>query len=294
MKAFCHFIVDTTEPAEQAAVGITLSTQPSTPPSPPPPPSFSQSSPPPPPPPTLDTTDEFQAKIRADVAVVKGLQELERLFYAMIVQVKQCLEELKCDLSDAKLFLDGVTGTKDFSSCGNFCELMELLQRDHIDIFNISILQGLIACFKKDGLKKLVQAYEKEKEDFLKQTKVLNFQRAVVSRVEPIIPKRRAVVTIKIADKNVYNRTLKDIEELARKGFDDDCYKFFICLRAEVGSVIVSWIFPKSLSGKLEQLACENADIFGEAGVEEVTVGGKRVYPLTQQEVRTPTFTLNQ
>ena len=225
---------------------------------------------------------------------MKGLQELEKLFYGMIVQVKQCLEELKCDLSEAQLFLDGVTGTEDFSSCVNFCKLMELLQRDHIDIFNISILEGLVACFKKDGLTKLVQAYEKEKEDFLKQTKVLSFQRAVVSRVEPIIPKGRAVVTIKIADKNVYNRTLKDIEELARKGFDDDCYKFFISLHAEVGSVIVSWVFPKTLSGKLEQLTHKNAAIFEEAGVEEVTVGGRRVYPVIQQEVRTPTFTLTQ
>ena len=126
----------------------------------------------------------------------------------------------------------------------------------------------------------------------MKQTKVRSFQRAVVSRVEPVIPKVRAVVTIKIADETAYNRTLKDIEKLARKGFDD-CYKFFVRLHAVVGSVIISWIFPETLSGKLEQLVRTNADIFEEAGVEEVTVGERRVYPVTQQEVSTQTFTLS-
>ena len=209
----------------------------------------------------------------------------------MIVQVKRCLEQLKCDLSEAQLFLDGVTGTEDFSECAYFCKLIRLLQRDHIDIFNISILQGLIACFNKVDLAELIEAYEKKRDSFLKQTNVLTFQRAVVSRVEPVIPKGRAMVTIKISKKVVSDRTLKDIEELARKGFDE-YYKFFVRLHAKVGSIIISWIFPKSLSGKLEQLAHKNAAIFEEAGVEEVTVGGRRVYPVTQQEVRTQDFVL--
>ena len=209
----------------------------------------------------------------------------------MIVQVKRCLEQLKCDLSEAQLFLNGVTGTDNFSSCGDFSKLLCLLQYDYIDIFNISILQGLIACFNKADLAELIEAYEKKRDSFLKQTNVLTFQRAVVSRVEPIMPKGRAVVTIKIADETAYNRTLKDIEKLARKGFDDS-YKFFVRLHAVVGSVIISWIFPETLSGKLEQLACKNAAIFEEAGVEEVTVGGRRVYPVTQQEVRTQDFIL--
>ena len=208
----------------------------------------------------------------------------------MLVRVMRYLQ-LKCDLSEAQLFLDGVIDTEDFSSCDNFCKLIRLLQRDHIDIFNIYILQGLVACLEEDDLTKLVQGYEEKKDDFLKQTKVLSFQRAVVNRVKPFISKGRAVVTIKIPIKKVSNRTLKDIEELAMNGFDD-CYKSFVCLHAEPGSIIISWIFPETLSGKLEQLARKNAAIFEEAGVEEVTVGGRRVYPVTQQEVRTQTFTL--
>ena len=263
------FIIGTTEPALPA---------PPPPPSPPPP------SPPPPSPPLSlsGTTEEFQAEIRADVTVVKGLQELENSFYNLLVQVMHYLQ-LNCDLSDAQLFLNGVTGTEDFSSCDNFRKLIRLLQRDHIGTFNIFLLQELVACLKEDDLMKLIQAYEEKKESFLNQTNVRSFQRAVVSRVEPVIPKGRAVVTIKIPIKKVYIQTLTDIEELARKGFDD-CHKSFVRLHAEAGLIIVSRVFPETHSSDLEQ---KNANIPDKVGVEEVTVGGRRKYPVTQQEVRT-------
>ena len=82
-SVYCHFIVGTTKLAEQAP--------PLLPPSPP----LSLSV----------ITEEFQTEIIADVAVVKGLQELENSFYSMLVRVMRYLQ-LKCDLSDAQLFLD--------------------------------------------------------------------------------------------------------------------------------------------------------------------------------------------
>ena len=57
----------------------------------------------------------------------------------------------------------------------------------------------------------------------------------------------------------------------------------FIRLHAEPGSIIISWAFPKELSGKLEQLACDNAAVFKDNGVVEVTVGERRVFSCTQQ-----------
>ena len=119
-----------------------------------------------------------------------------------------------------------------------------------------------------------------KKESFLKHTTVLNFQRAVVSRVEPILASGMAVVTIKVPKKIARHcdRTLKDIEELAMEGFEE-CHKKFIRLHAEPGSIIISWVFPKGLSGRLEQLVHDNAAIFNDSGVMEVTVGGRRVFP---------------
>ena len=42
----------------------------------------------------------------------------------------------KCDLPDAKLFLYSAIGTKVFSSCENFGELLEKLQQDHKLMFH--------------------------------------------------------------------------------------------------------------------------------------------------------------
>ena len=239
-------------------------------------------------------TDENKAEIEADVNVVRNLKDLEGSFGDMIVGVKRHLEKCDCDLREAKLFLFSTIGTEVFGGCDNFGEVLEKLQHDHIDVFNISILQQLVACLKKNHEQIEVieiEAYSKKKESFLKQTTVLEFQRSVVSRVEPILASGMAVVTIKVPKKIAYCRTLKDIEELAMDGFEE-CHKKFIHLHADPGSIIISWVFPKKLSGKLEQQARDNATIFKDNGVLEVTVGGKKVFPCTQQEVRINTSPL--
>lgn len=235
------------------------------------------------------TTDEeiIKVEIKADAGVVEELQQLENFFYRTLVRVKKWLKA-NCDLPDARQFLNGVTGTREFSSCDNFDQLMEELQQDHVDVFNISKLHGLASCFDenmaaKNKITELIESYEKKRQSFLEQKTVLGFQQAVASRVKPV-PEGKAVVTIKVPQNMATLRTLKDIEELAKKGFEEN-YESFTRLHAEPGSVIISWVFPEALSDKLEQLACANAAIFKKEGVEEVTVGGRRVYPVTQQKV---------
>ena len=70
---------------------------------------------------------------------------------------------------------------------------MRQLQRDHIGVFNIFILQQLVACFDNHELTDVIEAYNKKKDSFFEQTTVLDFQRAVVSRVEPILASGMAV-----------------------------------------------------------------------------------------------------
>ena len=180
------------------------------------------------------TTDEIIAEIEADVTVVSNLKQLEASFSQMLVQVKRLLVLNKCDLSDALLFLDSFVGSEDFIRCDNFDKLMrQLLQRDHIDVFNISILQRLVACFDNHELTELIEAYDEKKETFLKQTTVLNFQRAVVSRVEPILASGMAVVTITISKEMAYDRTLKDIEKLAMEGFENVKRNSFVYMQSQ-------------------------------------------------------------
>ena len=283
-------IIGAHEPAKILPVNATLSSTSHPPPSFPPPDSPSPNSPllsssvSSPPSHPLSPPDVIETEVKANVEVVQELQGLESLFSRTLVKIVHFLK-LNCDLSEAQLFLDTFIGTEDFSRCDNFDKLIRLLQRDHIDIFNTSRLQEFVASFERDELTGFVDAYEKKKKRFFENTTVVSFQRAVVSRVEPILPKGRAVVTIKIPKKMASQRTLRDIEELAMEGFEE-CYKCLVRLHAEAGSIIISWVFPEALiSDKLEQLTHKNAAIFKNAGVEEVTVGGRRVFPVTQQEV---------
>ena len=235
------------------------------------------------------STDEI-ADIRAAATVVERLRDLE-ISFTMHYMLTDLLGLLaNCDLSKAQFFLDEVFETEEFSRCNTFQALLQQLRRNHIDTFNTYYLQRLVAYFKKDELKKPIEKYEAEKDTFLCDTKVIEFQHAVVSRVESVKPNQTAVITIRVTRTLAKDRTLKDIEELALRGFGE-CQRTFIRIHAKSGSVIISWFFPEALSGKLEHLARENASVFKDAGVQEVTVAGRVVFPSTLEEVRT---TVNQ
>ena len=64
-----------------------------------------------------------------------------------------------------------------------------------------------------------------------------------------------------------------------------ECYRSLIQLHVKAGSIIILWVFPEALIGRLEQLIRENAAVFKNAEVEEVSIDGRRVYPVTEQEV---------
>ena len=149
--------------------------------------------------------DEISAEIPADVTVVRNIKELEISFGQMLVQVKRLLD--KYDLSEALLFLDSIIGSKEFIGCDNFGKLLQQLRQNHIDVFNVSNLQELVANFDKGEFTEVIEAYIEKKESFLKQTTVLEFQHAVVSRVEPILASGMAVVTIKIPEELATDRT---------------------------------------------------------------------------------------
>ena len=146
-------------------------------------------------------SDKVKAEIRADIAVVGSLRKLEGTLGLVLVRVKHILILNKFDLSDALLFLDSIIGSEEFNECDSFGKLIRQLLLNHIDVFNISVLQQLVACFDNDELTQEIEAYNEKKENFLKHTTVIEFQHAVVSRVEPILAIGKASVTITIQEK---------------------------------------------------------------------------------------------
>ena len=199
----------------------------------------------------------------------------------------------KCNLSKAQFFLDIFNNTEEYSKCDSFDKILrQLVQQNSIDVFNIDQLQQLVACFNDDKLTAVVEEYEAVKEKFLRDTAVLEFQQAVVSSVEPILPSGRAMVTIKIPRRLARQLTMRDIEELALEGFEE-CHKSLVRLHATPGSVVIMWFIPMDLITKLEQLVHKNAAIFSAKGVEEVTINGKEVLPVPQFKVLVQLLVLN-
>ena len=233
----------------------------------------------------------FEAEVYANASVVRQLLNLKGFFSRMLSNARDIFA--KCDLSKAQFFLDVFNNTEEYSKCDSFEKILrQLLQQNVLDIFSIDQLQQLIACFNDDKLTAVVEAYEAEKEKFLRDTAVLEFQQAVVSSVEPVLPSGRAKVTIKIPRRLARQVSMKDIEELALEGFQE-CHKSLVRLHAMPGSVVIMWFIPMDLITKLEQLVHKNAAIFSAKEVEEVTVNGKRVFPLPQFKVLVQLLVLN-
>ena len=217
--------------------------------------------------------------------MIERLQDLETSFTIMLTDLLDLLSECKCDLSKAQFFLDVLLNTKEFEQCTNFNALLRQLSTEHVDTFNTYYLQRLVACFKKDQLIERVEEYEAEKEQFLSDTTVFDFQRAVVTKVEPLLVRRKVKLTIKISAQLANNRKLKDIEILALKAFDKRVWSL-VRMHAKVGSVVISWLFPEDQCAEFITLAIEKTTIFRDAGVEEVTVSGRVVFPSTMEEVK--------
>ena len=232
---------------------------------------------------------EFEAEVHADATVVRQLRNLESSFCLMLGKFGSILTDCSSEFPKARTFLNRVCGSREFSDCANIDELIDqLCQGHHIDPFNLFRLKSLLDIFEseKESLIKIIEKYEKTKEEFLKTTTVSQFQQAIVEKVKPILQKGRVRVTIKIPRNMNCPRTLKDIEDLALEGFKE-CHKYLVHMHAEPGSVIISWVFPESRLCKLKELVRKNAPVFKDAGVEEVTIGGRVVFPSTLEKVRT-------
>ena len=234
----------------------------------------------------------FEAEIYASANVVRRLINLKGFFSRMLSNARDIFA--KYDLSKAQFFLDVFfNNTEEYSKYDSFDKILrQLLQRNVIDMFNIDQLKQLIACFNDDKLTVAVEEYEAEKKKFFKDTAVLEFQQAVVSSVEPVLPSGRAVVSIKIPRGLARQLSMKDIEELALEGFQE-CHKSLVRLHATPGSVVIMWFIGIDLTTKLEELVHKNAAIFSAKGVKEVTVAGKRVFPVLQLKVHVTILVLN-
>ena len=222
-------------------------------------------------------------KIEADRKIVQQLLDFERELSKMLKSFRQQL--VGCDVNEARLYLNNLFGTNDFENCDDITKLLDQLSKGYVDTFNVRALEELAICLERDDLTLLVNKYEEKKEEFLKKTTVLDFQRAVVTRTKPVLSEENIEVAIKVHEELTSygrnKRVLKDMEKLAREAFEDN-QKWFVRCHALSGSIIVTWHVPKTLQDILEQLVYEKAAMLREEGVEEVTIGGKIVFHLTE------------
>ena len=175
-----------------------------------------------------------KTEVLAKDAVIQQLHDLESSFVKMLTNVRDRFVKFGCDLPKARFFLSTLLDTEEFSQCIDFDELVQQLRRNYVSTFNTVYLLKLATYFRDDMLPDdemiyddgydhlyeltgCISSYEAERERFLKNTSVIEFQRAVVSSVVQFKIKD---LTIKVSKRLANNRILKDTEELALMSFE--------------------------------------------------------------------------
>ena len=115
----------------------------------------------------------------------------------MLTKTRKLLAD--CDVSEAQFFFSNLFDTDDFDNCDDIKVLMnKLCRHGYVDTFNVYPLEKVAVCLERDDVNMLVKEYKEKKENFLKETTVVDFQRAVVSKAKPALSKGKVEVTIKV------------------------------------------------------------------------------------------------
>ena len=212
--------------------------------------------------------------------VVHQLKILEGEFATMLVNVKRLWSQYQIDVSEVKEFYASYISDEEFETCSSFQDVLKLLRKgDHISTLNVeairttcNILQGRL----KMEMKEIFESYEHKKDEFLNSTLVEEFMWAAV-KLKLNNPNMFEVV-IKIPEDSARRkRTLKDVEELAKKAFGVYS-KSFVHLRVEPGSVCIIWWYPRHLTSELKQSV--RRAVLIEEGVEELSIAGETIIPM--------------
>ena len=220
-------------------------------------------------------------EIEADGGKVRVLRDLVSEYSLMLTKFRRLLAG--CDISDARFFLGNILNTDIFTSCNNIEQLLNQLCHRYVDTFNVYYLQKLATCLERDDVNQLIQKYVEKKKNFLEDTTVLDFQKAVISKTRPHLPNGMVEVAIKIPKRLATEKILRDMEVLAMESFEDN-QKSFVRFHAFSGSIVICWFVVESLCEVLQRLAREKVAVWRQHGVEEVMVGSQCVYHYTDQD----------
>ena len=206
------------------------------------------------------------------------MHDLECALSSMLTNIRR-LYYREHHISQAVFFLNDLSGSEDFTSCRTFEQIIKTMRSvPYIDTFNVDMLEAVAKNLKSDVMIRLVNEYKKRRQSFLEEITVQDFQKAVVTKAKPPLPKGKVEVSIVVQNRSVGNRVLKDMELLASELFEGN-QRRFVSFHAIQGSIILVWHVPERLCDELEEMIHKKTDILRKNGVvEELRLGAERVF----------------
>ena len=151
--------------------------------------------------------------VYASRPVVDCVLHVQKCFSQMLTNMRQL--SARINIENVRFFLESILEADEFNTCKGFADVLRLLRKNYIDAFNTSYLEQLAEYLEIDEINRLVIEYKRERDVFFEDPIVIEFQDAVVNKVEHSGKGEVKVPEVRVPRSLVNKRTQRDIETLA-------------------------------------------------------------------------------
>ena len=205
-------------------------------------------------------------------SVLTEFDDLKASYAHMLLVFGQCIKK-KGNLSDVRSFLRIVLDDEEFLNCESPDDVLKRLI-NQMHLYKISPVEQTVKHYfqdDEDDICRVLTSYNQQKDSFLSNTRVVNFQ--PTGQMHDL-PKDKCEVQFIITKVTAKRKTLQQIESLARRAFGA-CYNQLSEMKRYLpgpDQEVISWTIPKMYAVDTILWVKEELAWLKEQDVEEVKV----------------------
>ena len=218
----------------------------------------------------LPASQDEPVRVELEKTLVKRFTKLERAFAIIVKDLKKALEGMDTPLKDLHRFLEArLEQSGEYMQATDIDEVFQQIS-PHYCFLNITLLEDITATFVGEPLKRQLEEYEKQLEEFTSSTKI-TVLKVIQSQRPPHNAEGMSHVVLKL--KGFWlSVTIKRFQKFVSQifGAKSDALTH---IRVEDGCICISWLTRESAIPSLVALAQQKVEFMRHVGVLRLTVG---------------------
>ena len=204
-------------------------------------------------------------------------KEMRKKWAIAVYSAISAIKAIAVEEQELKGFLQVQTSNSDVKEQLNTCESVgEIMQIviNQCSLVDLTLLEGIIEFFNIEEAKKHIDEYKETVKDFCSNKSLSSWLNETLGRFSCL-----QCETLQFSvDKNVDERTLKDVHDLTAIAFESLSTNVRVIVIKEGNSFTITCSFPLALSESLIATALKNLEQLKKEGLIKLTIGYSTVY----------------